>query len=241
MSAGLGSVSTGLLPGCAWRPRRFLRDRPARQQRLWQRAVFVDWHGVLCDQPFWHSITQNPRHQQHRTLGEAVEVLFRERGTLVAAWMRGRADSQQVLEELPALRDRRCRPDYLQRRLFEDCESMSPREELLEALAALPPLTLVVIATDNMDCFSDSVVHVNLGQVFDVALCSSDLGVLKAESPELFFGALLAESGLRPADAVLIDDSAPNCVGFEGFGGHAIQFRDVAQATSDLSRWVCGA
>lgn len=231
-------MSTSEPPRSTYSLRRYSRDQASRQRRLWQRAVFVDWHGVLCDQPFWHSITQNPQHQQHRPLSEAVDTLFQNREGLIRAWMRGKATSRIVVGELPAPLDRRCRPDYLYRRLFVDCQRMSPREELLTVLAALPPLTLVVIATDNMDCFSDSVVHVNLNRVFDAALCSSDIGVLKAENPERFFGELLAEHGLRPADAVLIDDSDRNCLRFEGFGGHAIHFRDVPQATTELQRWV---
>jgi FMN phosphatase YigB (HAD superfamily) len=217
---------------------RYLRDQAAYQSRLWQRVVFVDWHGVLCDQPFWHSITQNPRHQQHRKLGEAVEWLFRERRSLIEAWMRGSTDSQRVVGELPEPRDRRCRPDYLYRRLLDDCEQMSPRADLLEALARLPALTLIVIATDNMDCFSDSVPRVNLNRVFDAALCSSDLGVLKAEDPQRFFGELLVEHDLQPADAVLIDDSDRNCSHFECFGGRAIRFRNVPQAAAELQRWA---
>jgi FMN phosphatase YigB (HAD superfamily) len=218
--------------------RRYLRDQAVRQPRLWQRVVFVDWHGVLCDQPFWQSITQNPRHQQHRKLSEAVERLFRERRSLIEAWMRGSIDSQRVVGELPEPRDRRCRPNYLYRRLFDDCEQMRPRADLLDALAGLPPLTLIVIATDNMDCFSDSLPHVNLNRVFDATLCSSDLGVLKAEDPQRFFGELLAEHDLRPTDAALIDDSNRNCSHFERFGGHAIHFRNVPQAAAELQRWA---
>jgi FMN phosphatase YigB (HAD superfamily) len=219
--------------------RRYLRDQAAQQRQLWQRCVFVDWHGVLCDQPFWHSITQNPRHQQHRTLSEAIERLFRDRAGLIEAWMRGRTDAHRIVRELPQPEDRRCGPDYLYRRLFADCEQMSPRAELLDALGSLPELTLIVIATDNMDCFSDSVLQVNrLSGLFNAALCSSDLGVLKAEDPQRFFGELLAEHDLESADAVLIDDSHQNCSRFERFGGHAIHFRDVSQAAADLHRWA---
>ncbi|HEV3320306.1 MAG TPA: hypothetical protein VG053_11375 [Solirubrobacteraceae bacterium] len=116
---------------------------------------------------------------------------------------------------------------------------MTPREELLEALRKLPEMTLVVIATDNMDCFSDSVPRLRpLNGVFHATLCSSDLGVLKAEDPERFFGRLLNDHGLSPREATLIDDSDRNCARFAGFGGHPIHFRDVPQAVGELEHWA---
>jgi FMN phosphatase YigB (HAD superfamily) len=218
---------------------RYQRDEACNQRRLWQRCVFVDWHGVLCDQPFWHSITENSRHQQQRALTEALERLFSDRAGLVEAWMRGRVSATRVVDSLPEPKDRRCQPDFLHRRLLEDCRTMTPRPELLEILGKLPELTLLVIATDNMDCFSDSVPRVRpLSRVFHVALCSSDLGVLKAESPERFFGQLLSDHDLPPSEAILIDDSDQNCSRFERFGGHAIRFRDVSQTARELAHWA---
>lgn len=218
---------------------RYVRDDGVPQQRLWQRCVFVDWHGVLCDQPFWYSITQNPRHQHYRSMRAAIQRLFQDQGNLIETWMRGMTDAARIVEELPQLQDRRCRPDYLHRRLLADCRKMSPQAELLDILGQLPALTLVVIATDNMDCFSDSVPGLSaLNRVFHASLCSSDLGVLKAEDPQRFFGQLLAEHDLRPSDAVLIDDSDRNCWQFKHFGGHAIRFRDVPQAAAELHRWA---
>jgi FMN phosphatase YigB (HAD superfamily) len=218
---------------------RYERDAGWAQHQLWRRCVFVDWHGVLCDQPFWHSITQNPRHQQRVALAEAVRGLFSDRVALVEAWMRGLVDADRVVNALHAPDDRRCRDDFLYRRLFEDCRAMIPRADVLDALSALPELTLLAIATDNMDCFSDSIPRLRqLRGTFHAALCSSDLGVLKAEDPDRFFGRWLAEHGLRPSDAVLIDDSARNCARFERFGGHAIRFADVGQTIAELTGWL---
>lgn len=218
---------------------RYPRDQAPEQCRLWRRCVFVDWHGVLCDQPFWHSITTNPRHQQRAALSTAVHRLFTERVALVQAWMRGEVGAEEVVRSLPRLADQRCRDDFLHRRLLDDCRSMAPRPALLEALRALPDLTLVAIATDNMDCFADVVARVRpLRGTVHAALCSSDLGVLKAEDPERFFGDWLREHDLRPTDAVLIDDSDSNCARFERFGGYAIRFTTVEQATLELGRWA---
>jgi FMN phosphatase YigB (HAD superfamily) len=218
---------------------RYRRDDDFAQRQLWRRCVFVDWHGVLCDQPFWHSITENPRHQQRVAVTEAAQGLFSDSGPLVDAWMRGHIDAARVVSTLQVPEDRRCGPDFLYRRLLADCRSMVPRPELLDTLRALPVMTLVVVATDNMDCFSDVVPRLRrLRGTFYAALCSSDLGVLKAEDPERFFGEWLAEQGIRPCDAVLVDDVEHNCARFEQFGGHAIHFTDPRRAAAELTRWA---
>jgi FMN phosphatase YigB (HAD superfamily) len=220
-------------------PLRYRRDALDRQGRLWDRCVFVDWHGVLCEQPFWHSITENHLHQLRVTVADAVASLFGERRELVIDWMRGEIDSARVVDTLPDPSDGRCRPDFLYRRLHEDCAAMVIRIELVEALGNLPELTAVAIATDNMDCFSEMLPSIGgLAGTFHAALCSSDLGVLKAEDPEAFFGPWLAEQGLSACDAVLVDDAEANCARFEQFGGHAIRFHDAAQAARELHRWL---
>lgn len=220
-------------------PLRYGRDPSAAEGRLWERCVFVDWHGVLCDDVFWQSITHNPAHQQRRRLSAAVAMLFGERAELAARWMRGHVDAGFVISTFGPLEDRRCRVDYLHRRLVRDCRQMRPHTELLDALTTLPELTLVVIATDNMDCFSDSLPAIrSLRGCIDAVLCSSDLGVLKAESPDTFFGTWLEEHGLLPKQALLIDDSPRNCARFEEFGGTAIRFTNMPDALCDLDVWA---
>jgi FMN phosphatase YigB (HAD superfamily) len=200
--------------------------------------VFVDWHGVLCDAVFWQSITRSDRHQRRRHLDDAVSGFFGKRFEDALGWMRGEIDAWSVVSMLGRWDDRRCKEDFLFRRLHEDCRRMRPRDDLLHALAGLPPLTLIVIATDNMDCFSASLPAIRaLRGRFHAVLCSSDLGVLKAEDPSRFFGELLTQNGLTPDRALLIDDSALNCREFERFGGKAIHFADTPQAAAAMQDW----
>lgn len=220
-------------------PLRYRRDALDKQAQLWGRCVFVDWHGVLCEQPFWHSITENPLHQLRSAVSEAVGSLFGERPELVIDWMRGEVDAARVVGTLPDPSDGRCRPDFLYRRLHEDCAAMVARVELVQTLSEVPEMTVVAIATDNMDCFSAMLPSVGgLAGTFHAALCSSDLGVLKAEDPQAFFGPWLAEQGLLPCDAVLVDDAEANCARFEQFGGQAIRFHNAAQAARELRGWL---
>lgn len=196
---------------------------PPRAPQLAERAVFVDWHGVLSHDPFWWTIIANTSHWFHERLSADVDELFADRRPLVDAWMRGRVNAAEVVKTLTGPRDRRCGEDYLLRRLWADCGRMRVREAVLDRLQRLPELTLLVIATDNMDCFAESVTRIPRLRFFHGVLCSSDLGVLKAEDPERFFGPLVSAYGLEALDTLLLDDSKANCQAFEKWGGRAIQ------------------
>jgi FMN phosphatase YigB (HAD superfamily) len=199
--------------------------------------VFVDWHGVLSDDPFWWTILANTGHWFHERLTAEVDALFNERRALVDTWMRGRAKARDVIATLAAPQDARCSDEYLLRRLWADCASMRIRQPVLDLVRSLPPLTLIVIATDNMDCFVESVSRILPLRDFYGVLCSSDIGVLKAEDPERFFGSLVRDHGLEPRDALLLDDSAANCEAFEEWGGRAVHFAPQADLRS-LERWT---
>ncbi len=199
-------------------------------------AVFVDWHGVLSSDPFWWTILANASHWFHERLSAEVAHLFAERRPLVDAWMRGHVNAPAVVDTLAAPQDGRCANEYLLRRLRADCARMRVREAILDAVQRLPQLTLLVIATDNMDCFAESVSRIRPLRSFHGVLCSSDLGVLKAEDPERFFGSLVRSHGLEPRDTLLVDDSASNCAAFEKWGGRALQFAPETDLDAIL-RW----
>ncbi len=75
--------------------------------------------------------------------------------------------------------------------------------ELLEILRALRARALIIIATDNMDCFARAFDYArsrarrspetaqtltDWAIFYDDIVCSSDVGRLKSEDPEGFFG-----------------------------------------------------
>ena len=205
---------------------------PPRVPQLAERVVFVDWHGVLSSDPFWWTILANSTHWFHTQLALEVDRLFSDRRALVDAWMRGQVNAEDVIATIAGPQDARCSDGYLLRRLLADCGRMRVQKRILDAVNALPQLTLAVIATDNMDCFVDSVSRMRPLQGFYGVLCSSDIGVLKAEDPERFFGSLVRDHGLEPRRALLVDDSVANCEAFEAWGGRALLF---PSADADLS------
>lgn len=229
-----------------------LTERPASQERasaprdarlpIWTLCVFVDWHGVLSEEVFWESILKNESHELNPSLERAVRDLFGAEGDLVESWMRGSVSMEDVVARLDVSLSRRYRADFLVRRLMRDCRRMRPRRSLLEPLFdnGANSQVLRTLATDNMDCFFSGAERLwkSREKLFDGALCSSELGVLKAEDPQRFFGQWLDDHGLEPAHALLVDDSVDNCRAFERWGGTAVHYSCDHRAVAELQAWL---
>jgi hypothetical protein len=133
---------------------------------------------------------------------------------------------------------------------------MKVNVELFEVLRKIKAHAFVVLATDNMDCFvrtfgqvrtrrrhpkPESETLADWAIICDDIICSSDVGALKAEDPEGFFGHWLADHGLQFSDAALIDDRADNCSAFASRGGTSVQYKmtanDVTDVIGSLNAW----
>jgi FMN phosphatase YigB (HAD superfamily) len=197
---------------------------------LWKRVVFVDWHGVLSHAPFWHSILRQRRHELNAPARQIVNELFVLRGELRDAWMRGALTSRKVLDQidLDSLGCKGCGEILLQT-LYRDCLHMNYDTALMVELQKWRQNGFLVLATDNVDLFVEATkARPSLSAKLDGILCSSELGTLKSDSPERFFGGWLAAHGLSFADAALIDDRRDNCARFRAAGGEAVEFRSAA-------------
>lgn len=191
------------------------------------KVLFVDWDGVLCEQPFWHHLPC-----EHPLRSEVAPALFSDRETL-ERWMRGELDDIDAMAGIVS-------PDamvdallQLQRSVlrFQASEQMlSVVEDACDTYDAM-----AVLATDNMPVFERLVERTEFwGRgLFSDVLCSSGLGALK-RNPERFYGAALREWNLAPEQALLIDDREENCAAFRAWGGQAIQFRSPTQAREEI-------
>jgi hypothetical protein len=116
---------------------------------------------------------------------------------------------------------------------------------------------MVVIATDNMDCFARAFHNARHSRrrrvqpwetladwavICDDIICSSDVAALKADDPEAFFGPWLDRHGVGFPDAVLIDDRADNCAAFTARGGAAIRWKmgadEIGEIIRELKSWL---
>lgn len=199
-------------------------------------VIFVDWHGVLCDKMFWHSILSKQSHRLHTRLKAKSEVLFRTKKEIVRDWMRGELNSQEVLRELGIQLPKQYSNKYLHRKLYRDCRETGFDAELLEFLQNFRSRYFVVLATDNMDCFFESLEQIKgLLDGVDFVLCSSELGVLKSDGVQKFFGPWLEAHRLNFKQAVLIDDSEDTCLAFREAGGISVLYRGVVDVKNALS------
>ncbi len=228
-----------------------------RQVPLWGRVIFSDWHGVLSRDPFWVSIRGSATHPLHARLEAGMAGVFASERGLANEWMTGLLSSDQVIAEMSIQLDRRFREDFLARRLDVDCARMRVNAELFEVLRAMRAEAMVVIATDNMDCFARAFRHASQPRrrrthpwetladwavICDDIICSSDVAALKADDPQAFFGPWLEQHSVGFRDAMLIDDRADNCAAFTDCGGTAIRWKmgtgDIGEIIDALKSWL---
>lgn len=220
-------------------------------------VIFSDWHGVLSRDPFWTSIRLSATHPLHTQLEAGMAGVFDPARNIANEWMKGLLSSDQVIAGMGIHLPGRFREDFLARRLDLDCAKMTVNVELFEVLRLIRTEAMVVIATDNMDCFIRAFEHARRRRrhlkrdretladwavICDDIICSSQAGALKSEDPHIFFGPWLAAHGVGFTDAVLIDDRADNCAAFTSQGGTAIQWKmgtsDITEITKGLRRWL---
>ncbi|PMR58821.1 hypothetical protein C1A38_22615 [Verrucosispora sp. ts21] len=218
------------------------------------KVVFVDWHSVLSRDPFWMSIRESATHPLKAQLEANLAEVFKSKAN---EWMKGLLSSEEIIKSMDVELDGRFREDFLTRRLYVDCAKMRVNAELFEDLRKIKSHVLVVLATDNMDCFlrtfdrarakrrrptPQSETLADWAVILDDIICSSEVAALKAEDPQRFFGPWLAEHGLTFADAALIDDRADNCAAFTEQGGKAVQYKmgigDVHDVLESLTTWM---
>ncbi len=183
-----------------------------RQLSLWRKIVFVDWHGVLSRDPFWMSIRESATHPLRAPLEANLVQVFSREASAANEWMKGLVSSEQIIAAMDIRLDRRFREGFLARRLDVDCARMRVNVELFEVLRGVRSKALVVLATDNMDCFARTFDHLRQRRrrpstgsetladwalICDDIICSSEVGALKAEDPVGFFGPWLSAHGLR--------------------------------------------
>ncbi|QGH68693.1 hypothetical protein [Pseudactinotalea sp. HY158] len=204
--------------------------------------MFVDWHGVLSPDPFWFSILENERHPYRSAVLSIRSRIFADH-RLLESWMRGDISSAEVVrpERLEEFLDRRAKSDYLVRRLAEDCRKFRLDGGLMSYLSSVRNSAELVIATDNMDVAATSIwFRKDISEMFSDLISSSDVGVLKGESPTEFFGPWLYAHGLDFTSAALIDDNAANCAAFESAGGVSIHWTGGVSQLETLQRWFGG-
>ncbi|ATL70050.1 HAD family hydrolase [Nocardia terpenica] len=205
--------------------------------RIFDVFVFFDWYNTLSRAQFWDSILTNDRHPVAAPLRGALEELFRGRKDYVGAWMRGAVSDTDVIDTLNITLPTRYRDDYLLRELLRDCRNAPVDPDMADIVRSLRRHAFLAVASDNMDCFVQASPKILSGELaIDELIVSSEVGSLKKESPQRFFGPTLERYGLQPANAILIDDCADTCQRFRDWGGHALHYTEPARLRTEIRR-----
>lgn len=177
-------------------------------------TLFVDWDGTLSQSRLWGHWKDDPEYApdyqsiQECIFQSTVDDTFQR-------WMLGRLTTEQAL----AVASERTGIDYarLLEHVQQSCQNMSLIDTRLPHLlqAAQDRGMRVVIATDNMDCFTRwTVPAMRIDTYSDDILSSHLVGAFKrdtaADGSSLFFRDYLRRYNIQPGRAVLIDDGPKN-------------------------------
>lgn len=195
--------------------------------------IFVDWHGVLSEARFWTSIRDHPAVATSIDFDRALDTIFTT--DIVDEWMRGHLTTREVVAQFLVGEDNPLLVAFLEHQVIRECAESSTRRRLVQTLKTLKGSHHLVLATDNMDCFSAALPRRgDLRAIFDDYLTSTDVGVLKAEDPSRFFMPWLDDHQLAVEDSLLVDDRRKNCDRFCELGGQAIVFDGSSQMWARL-------
>ncbi len=173
--------------------------------------LFIDFDGTICHDHFWRSLeaTKQPLIQ---------EFFVTERGGLVSNWMRGKYSSEEINAYLA--KKIGVPYDLLWKTFQTDCQTMNVTTGVLEKIAQLRKKFTVILATDNMDCFSRfTVPALGLQNHFDDIINSADVGICKDDDAGRFFRNIAEKYDLPIEQSIAIDDSRKTCQTVADLGG----------------------
>ena len=193
------------------------------------RAVFFDLGGVIVRTEY-----QAPRQQLAERLGMEYDdldrIVFNSETGIQAAM--GTITSQQhweavmkrlkrPIEEMPSIREDFFAGDIVDR-------------DILNFLRSLHGTHKTGLISNNWSDLRDYLVREKMIDAFDHIIISAEVGVTKPE-PEIFRIAL-EQAGVKPEEAVFVDDFHVNIEGCEKVGMKGIHFKDAQSAMQQLKQ-----
>lgn len=168
--------------------------------------VFIDWYQTLSSNTFFDCIKKDKK-----VFNDLQKALFIDNKLILLDWMRGKISKNEVIALI-----HKSNPIYSENFIFDiierSCRSMQFDSPLFQPLIQNLRKNgkKVVIATDNMDTFSDfTVPELRLNDVFDDILSSDKLQCVKddiVDNKMVFFDNYLQKHKILPTEVILIDD-----------------------------------
>jgi putative hydrolase of the HAD superfamily len=191
------------------------------------RAVFFDLGGVILRTEY-----QAPRQQLAERLGMEYDdldrIVFNSESGMQAAigaitsqqhWEAVMKRLKRPLDELESIRDEFFAGDIIDR-------------DIVNFLRSLRGTHKTGLISNNWSDLRDYLVREKIIDAFDHIIISAEVGVAKPE-PKIFRIAL-EQAGVKPEEAVFVDDFYVNIEGCEKVGMRGIYFKDAQTAMQQL-------
>ncbi len=191
------------------------------------KVVFLDWNGTLSDSFFWEHMRRSKDEDIRKLYDLWDKALFRKPKEYIQDWMRGNKTMEDVLQEISKETDTQY--DCIVKEFVKGCQSMTfVSDELPKIIKGLRNKGYyVVIATNNMDCFTKwTVPSMRLHDLFDDILNSFYLKGLKHDvrnGKSVFFAEFFSNYDVLPKDCIFLDDSVDRNEYIAGLGIKYVQ------------------
>ncbi len=168
------------------------------------KVIFIDWFNTLSSSLFYDNCGEDD------LCGYFRKHTFQDNEEMLEAWLVGKKSRVDVVSAFARNKSEQKKALSL---LKKSCENMTfDRETYLPLIQKIRKKGVkVVIATDNMDVFTDYVVPaLKLRNYFDEIISSNILGCQKMDIENgklIFFDSFLKNNKISYSEALVIDDS----------------------------------
>ncbi len=207
-----------------------------------KKVIFIDWNKTLSNSLFWEHL-KDSSHPNHMHLSSIEKWLFVDNRDYLNHWMRGQLSVAEIARIMSS--DTGVDSKIIIHELRHSCEimqySINNLEEIVKTIQKQD--IQVVIATDNMDTFSQyTIPSMKLDELFDDILNSYEIGHLKDdELPTdkiMFFDDYLKKKGWNYGDAVLLDDSPDKSGKYKKLGFERVLIDKPVTLQRELERFI---
>jgi putative hydrolase of the HAD superfamily len=202
------------------------------EQTLTGKAVVFDWGGVLMQ-----TVDPEPRHRWDRRLGlppGSVENVVHG----IEAWDRAQRGEISVEDYWEAVRVMlKLTPAALVdlRKDFYSGDALS--EELLVVIRGLRTKGILIgLLSNNSLELVDMLTTMQIDQIFDACVISAQIGIMKPAPAA--YRTILQQMGIKPSQALLIDDSLRNIEGALALGMEAICYVPGIDLPALIEAWI---
>ncbi|MCK9369041.1 HAD hydrolase-like protein [Candidatus Dojkabacteria bacterium] len=176
------------------------------------KVIFFDWNGTLSDSFFWEHMRSSKEEDINTLYNKWDKAMFSETKEMINNWMRGNQTTEEVMKYVSDQTNTEYK--VILKEFIKGCKSMSLSSNDLPKILKNLKIKKVklVIATNNMDCFSRwTVPHMKLNLLFDEIINSYYQKGLKHDRDEngesIFFKNFFKKNNVNTKDCIFIDDS----------------------------------